>query len=219
MYIKSIAASIAVAQTLVSAAANSQDYWKKFTTGTDPSNITLPNIKQVQSHDPVTECTAYETPAQFKYVASEWPTTWETATSNGMNNSAEFIALYNSVNWSKMPNIPVRKATSDGGLDMTGYDESNDPDCWWSATTCTKPKHQDINDDIYSCPEPDTWGLTYDDGPNCSHNAFYDFLEEKKLKASMFYIGSNVINWPYGAMRGIKNGHHIADHTWSHQCK
>ncbi|KAI8086985.1 uncharacterized protein B0P05DRAFT_533202 [Gilbertella persicaria] len=33
----------------------------------------------------------------------------------------------------------------------------------------------------------------------------------------MFYIGSNVIDWPYGAQRGAKAGHHISDHTWSHQ--
>ena len=33
----------------------------------------------------------------------------------------------------------------------------------------------------------------------------------------MFYIGSNVLNWPYGALRGVKDGHHIAGHTWSHQ--
>lgn len=32
----------------------------------------------------------------------------------------------------------------------------------------------------------------------------------------MFYIGSNVMNWPYGAQRGVKDGHHIAVHTWSH---
>ncbi|KAI8327738.1 hypothetical protein BC941DRAFT_364410 [Chlamydoabsidia padenii] len=198
-------------------AASPQDYWKSFTSATDPNNITLPAIKQVTSNDPVTECTNYETPAQFKYVASEWPTMWETATSNGMNKSAEFTALYNSIPWSSMPKINVRKATSSGGLDMTGYDQANDPDCWWSASTCTKPKHPGVNEDIYQCPEPDTWGLTYDDGPNCSHNAFYDYLEQQKLKASMFYIGSNVVNWPYGAMRGIKDGHHLADHTWSHQ--
>lgn len=32
----------------------------------------------------------------------------------------------------------------------------------------------------------------------------------------MFYIGSNVMNWPYGAQRGVRDGHHIAVHTWSH---
>lgn len=33
----------------------------------------------------------------------------------------------------------------------------------------------------------------------------------------MFYIGSNVMNWPYGAQRGVKDGHHLAGHTWSHR--
>lgn len=33
----------------------------------------------------------------------------------------------------------------------------------------------------------------------------------------MFYIGSNVLAWPYGALRGVKDGHHIAGHTWSHK--
>ncbi|CAO3607899.1 unnamed protein product [Cunninghamella echinulata] len=135
-----------------------------------------------------------------------------------MDKTAEFTKIYNAIDWTKKPNIPQRKMTKDGGLDFTGYDGTKDPDCWWSSSTCTKPKHtSEINADIYQCPEPNTWGLNYDDGPNCSHNAFYDFLEQKKLKASMFYIGSNVVNWPYGAMRGMKNGHHIADHTWSHQ--
>lgn len=34
---------------------------------------------------------------------------------------------------------------------------------------------------------------------------------------AMFYIGSNVVAWPYGALRGVKDGHHIAGHTWSHK--
>lgn len=32
-----------------------------------------------------------------------------------------------------------------------------------------------------------------------------------------FYIGSNVLNWPYQGMRGIEDGHEICVHTWSHQ--
>ncbi|CAG8822607.1 25933_t:CDS:2, partial [Racocetra persica] len=61
-----------------------------------------------------------------------------------------------------------------------------------------------------------TWGLTYDDGPNCSHNAFYDFLSQNKQKASMFFIGSNVADWPYEAKRAFADNHHISVHTWSH---
>lgn len=32
----------------------------------------------------------------------------------------------------------------------------------------------------------------------------------------MFYIGSNVQNWPLQAMRAIADGHEICVHTWSH---
>ncbi|KAI9491179.1 chitin deacetylase 1 [Zychaea mexicana] len=211
MLVKSIAISLAIAQI-----ASAAEYWESFKTQVDPTNITFPSIAQTTSYDEVTQCTYYE-PSNFVFDASEWPTPWETATSNGMNTSAEFKNLYNSIDWDSMPNITARVMGDDGAVIMTDYDESSDPDCWWSATTCTVPKHEGVNADIYACPEPETWGLTYDDGPNCSHNAFYDYLETEKLKATMFYIGSNVVDWPYGAQRGVKDGHHIADHTWSHQ--
>ncbi|KAI8874956.1 carbohydrate esterase family 4 protein [Backusella circina FSU 941] len=204
-------------QAATSKLSSSTDYWKSFTTAVDPTNITIPSISQTTSNDPTKECVYYDTPTALNFNESEWPTIWDTATSNGMNTSAEFLSLYNSIDWTSSPNISVRTLNSDGSIDMTGYDEDSDPDCWWSASTCTVPKIKDVNEDIYACPEPDTWGLTYDDGPNCSHNAFYDYLQEQELKATMFYIGSNVLDWPYGAMRGIKDGHHIADHTWSHQ--
>ncbi|KAI9011892.1 chitin deacetylase 1 [Phycomyces nitens] len=185
-----------------------------YTSSTDPTKITIPDIPQTTSLDPAAECSWYSSP--YTINAAEWPSSWTIATSNGMNTSKEFTALYNSIDWKSAPNIPVRKLSATGGLDMTGYDTATDPDCWWSATQCVKPKTAGINADIYDCPQPNTWGLTFDDGPNCSHNAFYDFLEEKKQKASMFYIGSNVLNWPYGALRGVKDGHHLCGHTWSH---
>jgi len=183
-----------------------------------PSNIpaiTIPSIPQTTSYDPTVECTSYSVPG-LNITASQWPTIWATATTNGMNTSAEFTALYNSINWANAPNISVRTEVN-GSLDFTGYDAANDPDCWWSSSLCTIPKLADVNPDIYKCNEPETWGLTYDDGPNCSHNAFYDFLQQQQLTASMFYIGSNVLDWPAGAMRGLKDGHHISAHTWSHQ--
>ncbi len=93
----------------------------------------------------------------------------------------------------------------------------SDPDCWWTFNGCDNPKHPNIPADLVQCPEPNTWGLTFDDGPNCTHNAFYDFLQKNKQKATMFYIGSNVLDWPLEAQRGIVDGHHICVHTWSHQ--
>ncbi|KAI8099736.1 uncharacterized protein BX664DRAFT_322009 [Halteromyces radiatus] len=181
----------------------------------DPTKLNIPNIPQTTSHDVTTQCTYYQPP--FTLNKADWPTSWDIATSNGMNTSAEFTALYNSIDWTKAPNIQPKTMTPAGGLNLQSYNTAQDPDCWWSASQCTKPKTANINPDIVQCLEPNTWGLTFDDGPNCSHNAFYDFLEQNNQKASMFYIGSNVIGWPYGAMRGLKDGHHLAGHTWSHR--
>ncbi|KAJ2956928.1 hypothetical protein NQZ79_g7269 [Umbelopsis isabellina] len=185
-----------------------------YTSIVDPTNITIPSIPQTTAYDWQTACVAYDFPVPFD--ATEWPGDWLVATTNGMNETAEYQALYNSIDWTNVPQIPVRTALAQGVLDTTGYDTVNDPDCWWSATGCVTPKVPGVLKDISACAAPDTWGLTYDDGPNCSHNAFYDFLQQQNLKASMFYIGSNVMNWPYGAQRGVRDGHHISVHTWSH---
>ncbi|KAH8555558.1 chitin deacetylase 1 [Umbelopsis sp. PMI_123] len=185
-----------------------------YTSTVDPTKINIPNTPQTTSYDVTTECTYYQPPVPI--VASDWPSNWKVATTNGMNTTAEYTALYNSIDWTKVPNIQPHTMGANGALVTTGYDTVNDPDCWWTATQCVTPKAAGVLKDISACPEPETWGLTYDDGPNCSHNAFYDFLQQQNLKASMFYIGSNVMNWPYGAQRGVKDGHHIAVHTWSH---
>lgn len=52
-------------------------------------------------------------------------------------------------------------------------------------------------------------GYSFDDGPNCSHNAFYDFLQSQNQTATMFYIGSNVMDWAYQAQRALADGHEI----------
>jgi hypothetical protein len=118
--------------------------------------------------------------------------------------------------------------------------------------------------------QPRTLGYGFDDGPNCSHNAFYDYLNERGQKASewrvlspllflslptvpssslllpffsasplsaffpfplhlllesfsfivyflfanlrfkaMFYIGSNVLDWPLEAQRAVADGHEV----------
>ncbi|KAI9459535.1 carbohydrate esterase family 4 protein [Boletus coccyginus] len=66
-----------------------------------------------------------------------------------------------------------------------------------------------LNPDQVGVPEPNTLGYGFDDGPNCSHNAFYDYLQQNNQKATMFYIGSNVADWPLEAQRGLADGHEI----------
>jgi peptidoglycan/xylan/chitin deacetylase (PgdA/CDA1 family) len=60
-------------------------------------------------------------------------------------------------------------------------------------------------------------GYGFDDGPNCTHNAFYDYLASQNQKATFYYIGSNVLDWPLEAQRAVADGHEICAHTWSHR--
>ncbi|KAG0181805.1 hypothetical protein DFQ29_007033 [Apophysomyces sp. BC1021] len=126
-----------------------------------------------------------------------------------------------AIDWAQVPNITVRKAKADGSVDMTGYDQS-DPDCWWSATGCTQPKRNNVPADVKNCPQVGDWGLTYDDGPLGSDAGewaepnLYNFLAQHKQKASLFYIGSNVVTSPAAAQRALADGHTICVHTWSH---
>ncbi|SAM07724.1 hypothetical protein [Absidia glauca] len=137
-------------------------------------------------------------------------------------DSPQVQAVYKAINWSLVPNSAVRTANKDGTPNMSGYDAS-DPDCWWSASGCTTPKHQGVEADIVNCPTAGDWGLTYDDGPLTSDGGtwaepnLYDFLaQHNNQKAALFYIGSNVIAAPAAAQRALADGHTICVHTWSH---
>jgi len=134
--------------------------------------------------------------------------------------------------------ISTSKGTPTGNFSGVSY-PSTDPDCWWSYHQCVTPKAQGLPPDIFNVPEvcrcfivlwsthnsqqPLTLGYGFDDGPNCSHNAFYDFLTSQNQKAStftccrimsrisliiiaMYYIGSNVMDWPLEAQRGVVDG-------------
>ncbi|KAI9432262.1 hypothetical protein H4582DRAFT_1997164, partial [Lactarius indigo] len=115
--------------------------------------------------------------------------------------------------WAKIsPRIPTNiqpKGQPDGSTTNATYDSVNDPACWWTIRQCTMPKLAGLSPDVTSLPEPKTMGYWFDDGPNCTHNAFYNFLASKKQKATMFYIGSNVLDWPLEAQRAIADEHEI----------
>ncbi|RXW16017.1 hypothetical protein EST38_g9839 [Candolleomyces aberdarensis] len=81
----------------------------------------------------------------------------------------------------------------------------NDTDCWWTYSKCVNPNLQGLPKDVSDVPEPHTLAYGFDDGPNCSHNAFYDYLMDQGQKATMFYIGSNVMDWPLEAQRAVSD--------------
>ncbi|KAH8923140.1 carbohydrate esterase family 4 protein [Atractiella rhizophila] len=165
------------------------------------------------------ECTAYNDPI-VSSLAKSYPANWEIASIPDSDTDAQ--ALFKALQ-PNIPNIKV-KGTPQGDFSaFTPTYDSSDPDCWWTYKQCTSGKTKGVIGDLTTCNEVNlsslrTLGaLTYDDGPNCSHNAFYDYLREQNQKATMFFIGSNVMNWPYQAQRALVDGHEICVHTWSHR--
>lgn len=134
-----------------------------------------------------TECTAYSY-APVTEMISSFPTIWQTASIP--SNDTEAQQLFGKINSTLNTKIPndVPHGTPTG--DWTGVNYSNsDPDCWWTHNKCTTPSNDTgLQADISIAPEPMTWGLGFDDGPNCSHNALYDLLLENNQKATMYVI-------------------------------
>jgi len=106
--------------------------------------------------------------------------------------------------------VPIKSANAT-------YDTVNDPDCYWTLTQCTVPKHPGLDPDVTTLPEGHTYGLTFDDGPLCTGDPLYNFLAQQNQLASVMYIGSNVFAWPLQAQKAFKQGLQVAVHTWSHK--
>ncbi|OZJ05033.1 hypothetical protein BZG36_02120 [Bifiguratus adelaidae] len=152
---------------------------------------------------------------------SGYPPTWTTPPTN----SAEVQAAIQAINWGLVPNASVHTANSAGTLNTAGYSAA-DAYCWWSYSLCSVPKVSYLPPDIYYCPEPDTWGLSFDDGPlnpatpgqpdEWAEPNLYNSLAAHNQKATLFYIGSNVLTYPQAAQRALADGHTLCVHTWSH---
>ncbi|KAI9286469.1 hypothetical protein BC943DRAFT_320763 [Umbelopsis sp. AD052] len=154
--------------------------------------------------------------------ATDYPTPWEVPPTNSTGVQAAIAAI----DWTKVPAAPVRTANANGDLTFTGYDANADPYCWWSDSNCVKPKVDYLPSDIYNCPNPGDWGLSYDDGPlnpatpgkadQWAEPQLYDFLAAHNQKATLFYIGSNLLTFPAAGQRALADGLTICVHTWSH---
>ncbi|KAJ7429640.1 carbohydrate esterase family 4 protein [Mycena galericulata] len=161
--------------------------------------------------NPTAECQSYDYPPVDNALSS-FPGIWDYASTILASDTAGHakFATFNS----SIPNIAPR-GTLTGDMSGVQYSDS-DPDCWWTYSNCVTPKLSGLKPDIASVPEPHTLGYGFDDGPYCGHNVFYDYLASQNQKATMFYIGSNVMNNPLEAQRAVVDGHQICVHTWSH---
>ncbi len=59
--------------------------------------------------------------------------------------------------------------------------------------------------------------LTFDDGPHATLTPkLLDLLAAHRMKATLFVVGQNVVEYPDILRRAVREGHEIASHSWSH---
>ncbi|CAA9237940.1 MAG: Peptidoglycan N-acetylglucosamine deacetylase [uncultured Chthoniobacterales bacterium] len=59
--------------------------------------------------------------------------------------------------------------------------------------------------------------MTFDDGPHATLTPkLLDMLAARKLKATFFVIGQNAVEYPDIMKRIVREGHELANHSWSH---
>jgi peptidoglycan/xylan/chitin deacetylase (PgdA/CDA1 family) len=59
--------------------------------------------------------------------------------------------------------------------------------------------------------------MTFDDGPHATLTPkLLDMLAARRLKATFFIIGQNAVEYPDIMKRIVRDGHELANHSWSH---
>ncbi|KAJ7225877.1 hypothetical protein GGX14DRAFT_422713 [Mycena pura] len=106
--------------------------------------------------------------------------------------------------------IPNITQTVAGGCPANLQAAADTTRCWWTCGGCVN------STDIVSCPDPLTWGSTFDDGPAPYTPNLLQFLEENNLRTTFFEVGSRVISRPLITQYQYMTNHQIAVHTWSH---
>lgn len=104
--------------------------------------------------------------------------------------------------------------TKDGSCASDPAAVADSSRCWWTCGGCTN-NTQGV-EDIVTCPDKLTWGLSFDDGPAPYTPKVLKYLSDKALSATFFIVGSRVMERPDILRAEYMAGHHIAVHTWSH---
>ncbi|KAI9208375.1 uncharacterized protein BJ171DRAFT_596152 [Polychytrium aggregatum] len=132
----------------------------------------------------------------------------------------EALAYVESVVPASLLNLPVSTYIKDSTVqyksDPTAY-------CYWPYNLCVRSAPGNgYEADVYTCPQPGTWGLAFDDGPTIdpvSHNdsiAIHTQLDAMHVKGTFFIVGSNAIQNPQIILDEYNDGQQIGVHTWTH---
>jgi peptidoglycan/xylan/chitin deacetylase (PgdA/CDA1 family) len=104
--------------------------------------------------------------------------------------------------------VPTWPTTNQGNCPPAGtFDPAT---CWWTCQKCVRPS------DILFCPQVDTWGLTYDDGPTHYTPRLLDFMGNNSIHSTFFLVGSRCSEYTALVKQEVDLGHQVAVHTWSH---
>lgn len=74
----------------------------------------------------------------------------------------------------------------------------------------------DWEKDIRGCADPNTWALTFDDGPSANTQFALDALNRHQIKGTFFVTGTQALANPEMLLKTHQAGHQIGIHTFSH---
>lgn len=148
----------------------------------------LPQVSPVfPSMAPATDVVTSYNPGPYNiskalptYQLTGYPPVWETPDAT----HPEVLAAAAKIDWSLVPNAPVRKQNKAGDF-VPNTDGPTDPYCWWSDTNCLHPKIN-LPADFYECPRAGDWGLGYDDGPFNLYTGKYAALENPYAEPALY---------------------------------
>ncbi|KAK0548520.1 chitin deacetylase [Tilletia horrida] len=113
-----------------------------------------------------------------------------------------------AVDFSSVPNItPSQDGSCASDPQLAAQAAQNG---WWTCGGYTR------STDVTTCPQTNTFGLSYDDGPSPGTPAVLQYLDQHNLKATFFLVGSRAISRPEMVAYEYITGHQLSVHTWSH---
>jgi peptidoglycan/xylan/chitin deacetylase (PgdA/CDA1 family) len=144
-------------------------------------------------------------PTTFVFSPTEWPAQDKTPDTSSEEVKGWLTELDGF-------NIPTFAPTVDGSC---ANDTAATADAanrgWWTCGGYTRPT------DIFACPDKNTWGVSFDDGPAPYTQNLLNYLSKKNVQATFFVVGSRVIERPLILIEEYMSGHEICVHTWSHK--
>lgn len=144
-------------------------------------------------------------PTAFVFQQSEWPV-WDRVPPT---DSPEVIAWMKELDGYDIPALSPTVDGSCGGDPAAAADAANRG--WWTCGGHVR------STDVVACPDKNTWGVSFDDGPSPFTQYLLNYLEEMDLSATFFVVGSRVVERPTVLIEEYMKGHEISVHTWSHR--